>query len=195
MRVPAALALAAALAACGSGEPQGVVVTEAEPAGVARPPAPRPGLAFDTVYADSGLFADPRLDSLRADSVAADSTRAPAPAGPDFRAFWPQFRAAAREGRAAVADLTLVGEGGVPRAQLDALHEPAFEGLYREGVLDLTARDFRRDGPAREVAVVVGYDAAGRVVPEDEAVRETSLVLRFRPVDGAYRLVRLAVEE
>lgn len=192
MRPLAVALLAVAVGACGS-EPEGVTVTEAEPDGSYAPPTPRRGLAFDTVYADDGLFDDPEIDSLAADSLRADSLAdaSSRPAAPDFRQFWPEFQRAIREGEPAVTRLSDADAG----AALDSLYVPAFEGLFREGVLDLTARSFRRQGSAREVSVVVGFDARGRVVPEDEAVREASLVLRFDVVDGAYRLVRLAVVE
>lgn len=185
MRPLALTLLALAAGACGS-EPGGVTVTEADD-GAFAPPAPRPGLAFDTVYADSGLFVGPAPDSLaRPDSLA---PVAPGPAAPDFRAFWPEFQRAVRDGASAVSRLASEDAG----AALDSLYRPAFDGLFRTGVLDLTARDFRRQGAAREGTVVVGFDARGRAVPEDEAVRESTLVLRFDVVDGAYRLVRLAV--
>jgi hypothetical protein len=186
-----------ALSACGS-EPQGVTVTEAPPDEALAPRAPRPSAAFDTVYADSGLFADPARDSLAADSLAPDSltadSAASAPAAPDFRAFWPRFQTALQTGRPEVETLALLGEGGLPRARFESVWERALaDGPFRDGVLALTARDFRRVGPAREASVVVGYDAGGRIVRQDEAVRDSTLVLRFEPVEGAYRLVRLAV--
>ena len=183
-------ALALILAACGS-EPEGVTVTEAEPDGYVAPRAPRPASAFDTVYADSGLYADPALDSLAGSPA---DTTASAPAAPDFRAFWPRFQAALRTGADEVAALARLGGGGVPRAQFDEVWAGALRaGPFRDGVLALSARDFRRDGAAREASVVVGYDARGRVVRQDEAVRDSALVLRFEPVEGTYRLARLAV--
>lgn len=185
----AALAAAlVALAACGS-DAEGVAVTEAEP-GALRAPVPtafddslRPA-PLDTVYADSGLVEGPASDSL----VAADTVRA-ASAPPDFRAFWPRFQAALRAGRGGPAALA-AGRGA---AALPALGPTVFADPFLDGVLALTARDFRRDGAAREATVTVGYDRAGAVVPEDEAVREATATLRFDVVDGAYRLVDLAL--
>ena len=184
----ARLALAAALvalAACGS-DAEGVAVTEAAP-GPLRAPVPaafgdtaRPA-PLDTVYADSALFEDPALDSL-----AVDTARA-APAAPDFRAFWPRFRAAVRAGRGGGAELAT--ERGAEA--LRTLGPTVFADPFLDGVLALTARDFRRDGAARAATVTVGYDRAGVVVAEDEAVREATATLRFDVVDGAYRLVDL----
>ena len=186
MRRPALLLAALALAACGS-DAEGITVTEAAPDGALRAPTPggaadtlRRPAPLDTVYADSGLYADPALDSL----VAADTVEAPA-APPDFRAFWPRFRDAVRAGEAA----GLVAPGGA--AAFEARGPVVFAEPFRAGVLALGARDFRREGAAREASVTVGYDRRGRVVPEDEAVREASAVLRFDVVDGAYRLVDL----
>ena len=196
----AALALAvvaAGLAACGGERPQGVEVTEADD-GLVVARAPRPaGAASDTVYADSGLYADPRLDSLRRDSLGRDSLApAPAPpppadaapAGPDFRAFWPRFRAAVEAGPDRAAGLAAFSDR-LPRDRWADTWARAFDGPFRPGVLALTARDFARDGEARRATVVVGYDADGAVVRQDEAVRESRLALRFEVVDGAYRLV------
>ena len=187
----AALVLAAVLAACGS-DTEGVAVTEAAPGGTR---APTPGGAadtlrlapFDTVYADLGLYEDPALDGLRADSAGAPEA---APAPPDFRAFWPRFRDAVRAERGVAA---LVAPDA--RGAFEARGPAVFAEPFRNGVLALGARDFRRDGAARVATVRVGYDRAGRVVPEDEAVREAAAVLRFDVVDGAYRLVDLRVEE
>ena len=202
MRAGRPLALAVlVVAGCGGDRPQGVTVTEAEdPAGG---PAARPSLAFDTVYTDSGAFTDPSLqpDSLRADSLRRDSLRADAlrrdslrraARGPDFRTFWAAFQDAVRQDEPAVRALA---------SYSDRLDQEAFEGLYeaafvgepfRSRVLALTPRDFARDGAAREVTVIVGYDAGGNVVPQDEAETEASLTLRFEVVEGTYRLVRVA---
>ena len=174
--------VARALAACGGNDSKGVAVTEA-PDVAARADLRPSGL--DTTYADSGLFADPRLhpDSLRADSLRRDSLRADSlaqAARPDFRAFFPRFRAAAEAGTAAG-----LATDGVDRDLLAAALAPPF----RAGVLALTARDFAREGTARTAVVVVGYDTEGRVVPQDEADTESAVVLRFDVVDGAYRLV------
>ena len=187
MRRPALALAAALLAACGS-DPEGVAVTEAAPGGTR---APTPGglsdtlrlAPFDTVYADSGLDDVPSADSL----AVADAVEA-APAPPDFRAFWPRFRDAVRGERGVAA---LVAPGGA--AAFEDRGPVVFAEPFRAGVLALTARDFRRDGAAREATVRVGYDRAGRVVPEDEAAREATATLRFDVVDGAYRLVDLEV--
>ena len=190
-RLASALAagLAVALGACGGGDRQGVTVTEAEPTALpTRPPPSRfrslpPDSAvrapLDTIYADSALFADPALDSLRADSLET-------PAAPDFRRFWPRFRDALAAGADEAAALSTVD-----RARLRDLYPTLTTPPFAEGVRALTARDFRVVGPAREAVLTVGYDAAGAVVPEDEAVTEASLTLRFDVVDGAYRLVGL----
>ncbi|MDT7856408.1 hypothetical protein RQM47_07125 [Rubrivirga sp. S365] len=184
------LAALVGLAACGS-DAEGVAVTEAEP-GALRAPTPsarvdtlgpdRPA-PLDTVSADSALDAGPLLDSLRAAPDSADAPAAP----PDFRAFWPRFQTAARAGRGGLD--ALAGAGGA--AALDARGAVVFGEPFLGRVLALTARDFRRDGVAREATVRVGYDRAGRVVPEDEAAREATATLRFDVVDGAYRLVGL----
>ncbi len=181
-----------ALGACGGDERQGVAVTEGDPVATIVPPGPRPSAAFDTVYADSGFYADPGLDSLTADSLAGAS-ETPAPSGPDFRAFWTTFRAAVREGEDAVAALARFGVDGLARTTVDAHVAALLEAPFRDRVLALTARDFRIRGDARDVTVTVGYDADGAIVPEDEAVTESSLLLRFEPRDGAYRLVGLDV--
>ena len=196
MRRGALLLAALAAGACGGDRPQGVEITEAPPESEVRPgrrPAP-----LDTVYADSGLFADPRLrpDSLRADSLRRDSLRqdsiARVPARPDFRAFWPRFRRSVQAGRDSVAARTAFSDA-LPRAAFDSLlYDAAFaDSLVRPRVLALTARDFRRAGTRREVTVTVGFDAEGRPVREDEAVTESAVVLTFDVVDGAYRLVRV----
>ncbi|WP_420457199.1 hypothetical protein [Rubrivirga sp.] len=182
---------------CGGDASKGVEVTEA-PAESERGPSARRAAPFDSVYADSGLFSDPRFrpdsvraDSLRRDSVAKDSARLAEGARPDFRTAWPAFRAAVRQGRAAVRAQAAFSDA-FPEADFPDLYGAAFaEGPFRDGVLALTARDFRRDGTARQATVTVGYDASGAVVPEDEAVTESSVVLRFDVVDGAYRLVRV----
>ena len=200
------LALAAAalpLAGCGGDPPRGVQVTEATDD--ARLPArPRQSLASDTVYADSGRFVDPRLDSLRRDSLRADSLLvlgdgardAPpaeaAPQAPGFQTFWPRFRDAVRAGAEPTAAMARFS-GALRREDFATTFESAFGAPFRGPVLALTPRDFRRDGTAREVTVTVGYDARGEVVPEDEAETESSVTLRFDVVDGAYRLVSVAL--
>ena len=132
-------------------------MTEAAPDGALRAPTPggeagppRRPAPLDTVYADSGLYADPALDSL----VAADTVEAPA-APPDFRVFWPRFRDAVRAGEVAA----LAAPGGA--AAFEARGPVVFVEPFRAGVLALGARDFRRAGTAREASVTVGYDRAG----------------------------------
>ena len=181
----AVLVLAATLAACG-GDREGVAVTEADPVGTLAPAAPPPRFdtPLDTTYADSALFADPALDSLAADSAEADTLRVAA-SGPDFRTFWPRFRAALADAPETLGTFAALREGSTPVDVLVA------DPLFRERVLSLTARDFRRQGTSRDVWVRVGFDRDGNVVPEDEAETESGLGLRFEVVDGAYRLVRL----
>lgn len=179
---PLALAVAAVLAACG-GDREGVAVTEAEPVGRVAPLPPGRTAPLDTVYADSGLYADPRLDSLLADSAARADALEPADAAPDFRRFWPRFQRALRTSPDSVEALARLRPGSAP--------VEAVEGPFLDRALALTARDFRRDGTVRDVQIRVGYDPDGRVVPEDEAATESSVTLRFEVVDGAYRLVRV----
>ena len=195
-----ALGVATVLAAgaCGDDRPRGVEVTEAADAPL--PPAgPRRSAAPDTVYTDQGPFADGadslRLDSLRRDSARAGPAPAPAPtpAAPDFRAFWPRFRDAAEAGRQQAQALAAFSPA-MSQASFEAAYATALAEPFRAGVLALTPRDFRRDGAARQAAVVVGYDAGGAVVPQDEAAAEASATLRFDVVDGAYRLVGLSVD-
>ncbi len=209
MRALVALAvasLAVAAAGCGGDQPRGVQVTEATDD--ARLPArPRQSLAFDTVYADSGRYADPRLDSLRRDSLRADSLSArgdeagsespaaePASPAASFQAFWPRFRDAVRAGAEPTAALVRFS-GDLRREDFGATFGSAFGAPFRGPVLALAPRDFRRNGAAREVTVTVGYDARGEVVPEDEAETESSVTLRFDVVDGAYRLVSVALAD
>jgi hypothetical protein len=56
-------------------------------------------------------------------------------------------------------------------------------------VLSLSPRDFERDGTVREIRVVVGFNAEGRPVPEDEADTDSAILLRFDVIDGRYRWV------
>ena len=192
------VALAVGVGACGGDASKGVQVTEAPPESELRPRLRRPA-PLDTVYADSGRFADARFhpdslraDSLRRDSLARDSVRPSAVAAPDFRTFFPSFLGAVRAGRAAVRERAAFS-AALPEADFSDLYDTAFGDPFRDGILALTARDFRRAGTAREATVTVGYDADGRVVPEDEAVTESAVVLRFDVVDGAYRLVGVAL--
>ena len=191
------LVAAGLIGGCGDDRPRGVTVTEAEDEAPLRPA--RPSLTLDTVYADSGLYADPSLrpdslrrDSLRRDSLRADSTRQAAErrAGPDFRTFWPTFRAAVETGPEAVR--LLAATARLPRDEFDRLYDAAFGGPpFRDLALALTPRDFRTDGTAREARLVIGYDTDGNAVPQDEATTESSVTLRFEVVDGAYRLVAI----
>lgn len=177
----ALLAFAGVLAGCRE-RPAGVPVGQADDSA---PPAPWRSGALDTVYADSlPLFP---LDSLLADSARAADTlavaRTPTPA-----AAWEAVRAAVRSERRAAWD---AATGGAPGAA-DAFDEAT--GDFRDGLLALGPRDLIADGDAREARVTVGYDAAGRVVPEDEAERDRVLRLRLDVVGGAYRVVRVTVE-
>lgn len=192
-------ALALGLAACGGDRPRTVEVTEAPPESEVTREARRPS-ALDTTYADSGLFVDPRLrpdslraDSLRRDSLLQDSLARVEARRPDFRAFWPTFREAIEEGLEAASARAAFSDS-LARADFEDTWFPALaEPPFRAGVLALTARDFRREGTRRTASVTVGYDAEGRVVREDEAVTESSLILTFDVVDGAYRLVRAQI--
>ena len=172
----AGLALLLALAACGE-TPDTVAVGEAPP--VAFPPG-RARLG-DTLSADS-VFADPAFaDTVSAapGAVQPDSADAVPAEAPDFNAFWTAFLAQVRAGR----------PPAVPGAA-NLRRDP-----FRPVVLATTARDVPRDGPeARTARAVVGFDAAGRVVPQDEAVRDSALVLRFEIADGAWRLVRARLD-
>ena len=199
-------ALAAALLlvafGCGDERPRGVQVTEATDDLAVPGQRPRQSQAFDSVYADPGPFVDPRLDSLRRDSLRADSLRteagagpppaAPAPQGPEFQAFWPRFKDAVRGGAGPTAALARFS-ADLRREDFGDAYESAFGAPFRDRVLALAPRDFRRDGTAREVTVTVGYDADGRVVPQDEAETESAVTLRFDVVDEAYRLVSVAL--
>ena len=167
------------LAACGDREP-GVVVTEADPV-AARAPVP----------ADTFELADPdtsSVDTVRVDTVAAAADTVAAP--PSFDAFWPQFQASVRSGNVgAVTRYAWTDEGGLGAVDLDSAYITAFTEPFKTAVLALTTRDFRREGAARSVRVVVGFDGAGRVVPEDEADTDRAIRLRFDAVGGRYRWV------
>ena len=189
----AALLLAAlAASACGGDSARSVEVTEAPAdAFTGRPPTAPP----DTSVLDLVRLDSLRRDSLRADSLRADSVRQSepvSPAAPDFRAFWPRFQAAVREGRPAVARLAAFSDG-LERSAFDGhLFEAVFGSEpFRSRVLALGPRAFERDGTRRAVTVLVGYDTDGEVVPEDEAETESAVTLAFDVVDGAYRLVAL----
>lgn len=189
------LVVAVALSSCGGEQPQGVEITEADPASRTARTRPSPMSPLDTVYADSGLFVDPSLrsDSLRADSLRRDSIRlatlAQEVAAPDFRAFWPRFQSAL-EGDFAVG-LSMIGLEASSKGAVDDQLTPLFDASFRPAILALTARDFRREGTARSARVIVGFDDEGNVVPQDEALTESSVELRFDVLEGEYRLVGL----
>ena len=148
----------------------------------------------DTVAADSAPSDSlRRADSLRATALRADSlARARDAARPDFRAFWPRFLAAAERGPDALRPLAAFSDR-LPADDFAALYARAFEDdVFTPRVRALTARDFRREGTARSVSVLVGFDSEGAVVPQDEAVTESSVTLAFEIVGGAYRLVEIA---
>ena len=190
-RVPAAACVLAALFTVGLGacksRPAGGAVTEAPPGG-----APAPAVRdadgdttySDSAYAASDSLAGTLLDPLaRPPAAAADST-------PDFDAFWADFRAAVRSGRR--ADLAALTAPSV-RDAAAALAEP-----FRTPLLALDARDLAREpapaqagGDARIATTTVGFDAAGNVVPQDEADTDRTVALRFEIVAGAWRLVRV----
>lgn len=176
----AALVALAALAGCRE-RPAGVPVGQADDA---PPPAPWRSDALDSVYADSlPLFP---LDSLALDSAAADTlavARAPTPT-----AAWEAVRAAVRSERRAAWDAATDGAPGAADTFDDAT------GDFRDGLLALAPRDLIADGDAREARVTVGYDDAGRVVPQDEAETDRTLVVRLDVAGGAYRVVRVRVE-
>jgi len=178
----AARALAILLVVAGCRErPAGVPVGQADDT---PPPAPWRSQALDTVYADSlPLFP---VDSLLADSAAAADTLAVART-PTPTAAWEAVRAAVRSERRAAWDAATDGAPGAADAFADAT------GDFRDGLLALDARDLIADGDAREARVTVGYDAAGRVVPQDEAETDRVLRLRLDIVAGAYRVVRVTV--
>lgn len=166
------------VAGCGDREP-GVVVTEADPVADR---APVPVDTFELADPDTAL-----VDTVRADTVAVADPVAPPPS---FDAFWPEFQASVRSGNVgAVTRYAWTGEGGLEAVNLDSAYITAFTEPFKSAVLALTPRDFRREGTARSVRVVVGFDGAGRVVPEDEADTDRAIRLRFDAVDGRYRWV------
>ena len=180
MRRAALLVALAAAGGCGE-RPDGVPVGQADDgAALPHPSGWRSG-ALDTVYADTLAFAD----SLRADSLAAADTLAAARA-PEAAPLWAAVQAAVRARRRAAWDDLTAGTAGAALAW-----EVLADGPFRDGLLALDARDLRRDGTARVARVVVGYDADGRVVPQDEADRDRALTLRLDVVDGAYRVTRV----
>lgn len=175
-------------AGCGK-KTEGVAIGEAAPVGF---PAPSGRfLDGDTTYVDSS---DAAADSLAGDSsavVRADTVVA----APDFAAFWPAVQAAVRSGRRAdLAALALVGQGGIAPDAWPAASDAVLDAPVREALSALSARDVLAEGEARVARVVVGRDAAGAAVPQDEAVTDSALRLRFETVGGPWRLVRVTAE-
>ena len=175
-----ALFLGVLVAGCGEREP-GVVVTEADPV-AERAPVP----------VDTAARVDP--DTTQLDTVLVDPGETVTPdtaaAAPSFDVFWPQFQASVRSGNvSAVTGYAWTGEGGLGAVDLDGAYITAFTEPFKTAVLALTPRDFRREGTARSVRVVVGFDGEGRVVPEDEADTDRSIRLRFDAVGDRYRWV------
>ncbi|HEX8298273.1 MAG TPA: hypothetical protein VF594_03860 [Rubricoccaceae bacterium] len=194
-RLGAVLTLSVLLGLAGcKGRGGGVAVTEAPPVGF--PSAAERYAEGDTVYA---AYADSlAADSLAADSLAAASTPrvAAADSTPDFRPFWAAFRAAVRSGRRpAVTALTRVGPGGIAPAAWPSASGAFLDEPFRTPLLALDANALAREGDARVATVVVGFDAEGAVVPEDEADTDSAVVLRFEIVadaaGAAWRLVRV----
>lgn len=173
-----------ALSGCGDDKPS-VTITEADPVAERRPfTADSSALATsDSTLADSSLVAD------SVEVAPADTVVAPA----DFAPFWTAFQAAVRSGNVdAVTRHAKIGEAGLGLVDVDQAYISAFTEPFKTAVLSLSPRDFERDGTVREVRVVVGFDAEGRVVPEDEADRDEAIQLQFNVVDGRYRWVGFA---
>ena len=195
MRALAAAALVP-LAACSDGPPEGVPVGEAAPpetfAGdpfASDPPdGPRraatdssdrlelPPLPGDSLRGDTLGLGPAEPDSL----AAPDAPAPPDVAPPDFAPAWRAFL----DGR------DLAASPDVARVAARALAPP-----FEPAVRDASPRAFQRDGARRTATVRVGFDAAGAVVPQDEAVRDSTLRLVFDLVDGAYRLVDATLSE
>ena len=182
----ALVAVLAALCSVGLGacksRPAGVAVTEAPPVGAPTPPTRY--LDGDTTYSDSAYALVDSLAETHADSLARPPTTA-VDSVPDFDVFWAAFRAAVRSGRR--ADLAALA---APGADVTVLAEP-----FRTPLLALDARDLAREpaqagGAARVATATVGFDAAGSVVPQDEADTDRTVALHFEIVGGAWRLVR-----
>ena len=184
----AVLGVAVLAPGCGK-KAEGVAIGEAAPVGF---PAPSGRFSDgDTTYVDSSYTA---TDSLAADSsvVARADTLV---AAPDFAAFWRSVQAAVRSGRRAdLAALAVVGLGGIAPAVWPAASDAVLDAPVREALGSLGARDVLVEGDARVARVVVGRDAAGAVVPQDEAVTDSALRLRFEAVGGTWRLVRVTEE-
>lgn len=179
MRHLALMAAVLLAAGCGGESAQ----TEAGPA---LPPAP-PDLP-DVGDLDDAAFASD-LDSLdlAPDSTAADTLASseadPAPAAPSFEPFLREFKVALQNGRA--RDLAASG------LSAEDLAAVADDAAFRQRVLAAGPDRYRRYGTRRETYLVVGYDADGAIVPEDEAVTESAVGLIFDVVEGEYRLVRI----
>ncbi|MEO0558824.1 MAG: hypothetical protein AAF170_11645 [Bacteroidota bacterium] len=180
------IAVALLSVGCGEDTPT-VTITEADPVAERRPQlADTSELAMaDTTLADSALVVD-SVEVAPVDTVAAP---------PDFAPFWTTFQGAIRSGNVnAVTRFAKLGEAGIGLADVDQAYIAAFTEPFKTAVLTLTPRDFERDGTIREIRVVVGFDAEGRVVPEDEADRDEAIRLQFDVVDGRYRWVGFADE-
>lgn len=176
----AVLWLAAVGSGCGSDAPGVPVGQAAEDSYNVPRPSPWRSNALDTVYADT-LAPDPsRADSRAADTAAVAEARQV----PDVGPVWQAVQEAARRRQRAAWD---AATGQAPGASL--AWEALDGGPFLDGLLALTPRDLRRDGSARMARIVVGYDADGRVVPQEEAERDRTLTLRLDVVDGAYRVV------
>ncbi|GAB5535481.1 MAG: hypothetical protein Rubg2KO_17300 [Rubricoccaceae bacterium] len=176
--------VALALSGCGDDTPT-VTITEADPVAERRPLMPDTSSLGtpDSTIADSALV----VDSVEVASI--DTVAAP----PDFAPFWTTFQAAVRSGNVdAVTRYAKLGEAGLGLADVDHAYITAFTEPFKTAVLSLSPRDFERDETAREVRVVVGFDAEGRVVPEDEADTDESIRIQFDVVDGRYRWVGFA---
>jgi len=170
-----------ALGGCGDDKPS-VTITEADPV------AERRSLTADTsaLAASDSTLADSALVADSVEVAPADSVLAP----PDFAPFWTGFQAAVRSGNVdAVTRYAKIGEVGLGLVDVDRAYITAFTEPFKTAVLSLSPRDFERAETAREVRVVVGFDADGRVVPEDEADTDSAIQLRFDVVDGRYRWV------
>ncbi|WP_143536898.1 hypothetical protein [Rubricoccus marinus] len=169
-----ALAVALLASGCGGENAQ-------QPAAPALPPAP-PSIPdvgdlddFDDAFEDADSLGTPEADSLEA-------TALPDP-GPSFAPFLTEFKVALQKGTA-----RRLAAPGLSAQDFAAVAE---DDAVRQHVLAAGVERYRREGTRREVYVVVGYDAEGNVVPEDEAITESAVGLTFDVVDGAYRLVRI----
>lgn len=176
----AAVLVMLVLGACG-GEPSGVTVGEAPPVVLAPPPSRTPVAARDTVYADTLQVSGSDSAAVAADTLAVR---------PEPDEALEALQRAVRDGRRS-ALTTLAPD--VPATDLDLLWVLVESGPFRDGLLALAPRDLRRDGSARTARVVVGYDAAGQIVPQDEAETDRALAVRFDAVDGVYRIVGVDV--